>query len=655
MAELLPLLDGARSRAQVLAAARDVAPGDLSGVLDALRGAGVLREAERAEAADALAAGRRRALAAARFVVSGHESWTAAAVKAFRDQGAQAARCAPGGAGQPDLLVSVAGEAPFELSCDVDAGAICIGPLGWPGKAGCWRCADLRRRANAPFADGAATPAADAERLVGLGAQLLAQAACEALCAAREAHRLARHMLAVDAATLSMSRHPVLPAPGCPVCGGPPATGERSGPVCRSDGEALLALADLVDTRVGVINCMVMESAGALGLERPVVATAVTACAPDGAEPPARMPVGWGKGMTPTAAALSAAGEALERYAASLPDARRIVRARMAELPAGEVVDPRDFPLFEARQYARPDFPFAPFDPDIAHPWVAGWRAGIGAPAWIPAMFCYLSFTYEPRQNFCSGTSNGLAAGAGVDDAALRAMLELVERDAFMVSWRTRRPGQPILVDEDWDPELLAVIRGVEALGGAVQVALLPSATGMAAALCLAFGDGVAWPGVTLGLGADPDARAAIRQAVLELGQTGPYLRRLMREGAKVPEGPEAVREMMDHAAYYFDPRRAGAFDYLRHGNGALSWRDLHHGPARSLEGCVAALEQAGIRMWLVDVTSADLAMTPFRVVRAVSPDLQPISFGAGLERGAIRRIAAEAVALPAAYVSPIW
>ncbi|HET6971613.1 MAG TPA: YcaO-like family protein, partial [Phenylobacterium sp.] len=255
----------------------------------------------------------------------------------------------------------------------------------------------------------------------------------------------------------------------------------------------------------------------------------------------------------------------------------------------------------------------------------------------------------------CSGTSNGLAAGYGTDDAALRAMLELVERDAFMASWRTRRGGQRVEVDEDWDPDLAAVIRGIGRLGGEARVTLLPSACGFPVVVCLAFGDGAAWPGVTLGLGADPDARAAIRQAVLELGQTGPYLRRLMREGAAVPAGPQDVREMMDHAAYYFDPSRAVAFDYLWDGADRRAWRHLPTGPSRSLEGCVAAMSKAGIRMALADVTSADLAMTPFRVVRAVSPDLQPISFGAGLERASIRRIAAQAVRLPADYVSPIW
>ena len=44
-------------------------------------------------------------------------------------------------------------------------------------------------------------------------------------------------------------------------------------------------------------------------------------------------------------------------------------------------------------------------------------------------------------------------------------------------------------------------------------------------------------------------------------------------------------------------------------------------------------LRAQGIRVAIVDVTSRDVASGPFRVARAVSPDLMPITFGHGLER----------------------
>ena len=168
--------------------------------------------------------------------------------------------------------------------------------------------------------------------------------------------------------------------------------------------------------------------------------------------------------------------------------------------------------------------------------------------------------------------------------------------------------------------------------------------------LALAFGDGERYPGVTIGLGADLDAAGALRGAILELGQTGPHLRRLMRSGAvPVPQTPAAVQDMLHHAAYYFPAAHAGAFDRLR------SAAPLPPHVESSLPNCAAALTGAGVRVALVDVTSADVATGPFRVVRAVSPDLQGISYGHGFDRAVVKRVRGLGLAHDIPQIHPIW
>jgi thiazole/oxazole-forming peptide maturase SagD family component len=352
---------------------------------------------------------------------------------------------------------------------------------------------------------------------------------------------------------------------------------------------------------------------------------------------------------------LSAVGEAIERYAPSLPDRDRLVWARAEDLD-GAVLDPRAFALYSDDQYAREGFPFPRFDPDARHPWVLGTWLGSAEPVWVPAVFAFLSLTLRPEQQLCQGTSNGLAASTDVEDAALRATLELIERDAFMAAWLEGCPGRRVELDDSLDAPLRQVLAGVEALGAQIELLVLSTSVCGTTALCLALGDGERYPGVTIGLGADLDPRAAIRQAILELAQTGPHLRRLMRSRAlRVPEHPWDVREMIQHAVFYFPKERAVAFDRLRRGAPPVALRDLAPGPAqRSLASCAAALAAANIRVALIDVTSPDVATGPFRVVRAVSPDLQPISYGHGLDPRPVERIRAR-LASPAPPIHPLW
>ena len=224
-------------------------------------------------------------------------------------------------------------------------------------------------------------------------------------------------------------------------------------------------------------------------------------------------------------------------------------------------------------------------------------------------------------------------------------------------AWLTGRPGRPVRIDDSLDPGLRSVLAAIAALGGAVELSLLPDSACGTTALCLARGDGERWPGVTIGLGADLDPRAAIRQAILELGQTGPYLRRMLRAGAlPVPATPADVRQMLDHAAYYLPADRAVAFARL-HGDGpACSISELESSTAeRPLAACAAALAKSGIRVAVVDVTSPDVATGPFRVVRAVSLDLQPISYGFGFDRLPVPRVRALGLAADLPPIHPIW
>jgi ribosomal protein S12 methylthiotransferase accessory factor len=540
------------------------------------------------------------------------------------------------------------------LSIDIRANEALIGPLTLPNRAGCWRCAFERISA----ALGASEPEDSAlsrddisKKITPILIREIQAINSEGL----EESSLVDHVLAIDFKTLNESLHKFIPLAHCDVCGGAaafPSIAHEHVHLSSEDSPEIVleALAGWVDRRTGVISDLFIEPSDDPRVSLPIIAIAAPPHIVEKDGSLHRLPIGWGKGLTISGAVLSAVGEAIERYSASIIDPEKIVWKRPDEFE-GDFLDPRDLALYSEAQYDRDDFPYVRFDSSIPHPWVLGSWLNNAKPVWLPSIFVFLSVELHQEQLIAQGTSNGLAASTDPDDAALRAILELVERDAFMSTWLTSGQAQRIQLDDTLDPRLRTVLEGIEVLGATVELYRLRASRIGTTVLCLALGDGDEYPGVTFGLGCDLDPCAALRQAVLELGQTGPYLRRMMRSGVlKAAADPSGVRVMFDHAAYYFPKERATAFDRLRSNTTPVLLADLKSVAKRSLEDCASALDKAGVRVALVDVTSADVATGPFSVMRAVSPDLQPIWYGYGLERLHKLKVAGD---VPP--INPIW
>lgn len=532
-----------------------------------------------------------------------------------------------------------------------------IGPLTLSNRAGCGNCAFERLTAAATSHTQTPSVLSLEERSEKI-APVIVREVRTIFTDGPQQSELVDYVLAVDFETLDESLHKVIPLSHCAVCGGAAAFPYKlREPLMLSaeDSEEVVlgALEGWVDRRTGVISNLFIEPPKDVSL--PIIATAAPPYVMDKDGSLRRLPIGWGKGLTVSGAVLSAVGEAIERYSASLPDPKRIVYGRPDELD-GEFLDPRDCALYTDQQYEREGFPYVRFDPTVTHQWVLGNWSDNGEPVWVPVLFVFLSVDLHREEFICQGTSNGVAASTDNGDAARRAILELVERDAFMAAWLTGSPGQYVELDDTLDPLLRNLLDGIEALGATVEVYTLPTSVIGTTVLCLAMGDGEQYPGITFGLGTDLDANAALKQAVLELGQTGPQLRRMMRSKTLIaPTHPTSVREMLDHAAYYFPRERASAFDAIRNKRASLRLHDFERVSKRSLADCVSALTSAGVRVALVDVTSADVATGPFRVMRAVSPDLQPIWYGYGLERNPVERIRKMKLAADIPPINPIW
>ncbi len=329
-----------------------------------------------------------------------------------------------------------------------------------------------------------------------------------------------------------------------------------------------------------------------------------------------------GAGLTLAEAAAAAIGEAVERYAASAVPVERFVLATAAELgPAAST--PESFGLFAAAQYDRPGFPFARFTRESRVRWVDGTDLETGVPAWVPAELVYLSDVVlrgEPRVAY--STSSGLACADSWERATTSGLLELLERDAFMLTWSLRL--SPPRLSLAGRPDLERLDHLVFAPAGLEYAALdlsafhdVPTVLGVVRAP-----GGIGALGV--GSAAAPEIGRAWRKALAEAFACRSAGRRLaLLDGDRGLE-PDEITSFEDHIRYYADPDRAEAAGFLIGSTATVEAADAPHLAAGAglLDELVARVRAAGSRAYAVDVTPPDVRAAGLHVMRTVAPGL---------------------------------
>lgn len=567
-----------------------------------------------------------------------------------------------------------------------------VGPLVTPGQTPCWNCFRLRRLANVPRPEDERTfqdavlenpppphPRAYLAPMPPLVGELIALEVVKYLVGGMSP--LVGRVLIYDLMSGESALHTLVRVPWCEVCAqsGPGSRGASPSPPLRGGlpiplrggglpieagepdeprreakgpnpdeavepGELRDLLAGWVDSRVGLVNRLIVSRPKADEPQLPFFSWAILSAFSESRHRGWQPRHGFGKGVTKVEAALSAVGEAIERYSACQWPAA-VHRAPLAALE-GDVLDPRDLALYADEQYARPGFPYARFDSERAIDWVRGRWLDDGSPVWVPALAAYLHYPARPAETFCGVTSNGLAAGGSAANAELRATLELLERDSLMLAWLSRSPPRPLSVDHSLDDAAAEALRQLKRYAPELEFYLLDCEVPVSVVACLSVGDGERWPGVAVGLGADLSPTAAVRKAILEQAQVGLSLRRAMRVGnVEVPGSAKEIRSELDHMNYYVPAERADALAFWRTSvREPVELRSLAEPEANSLSTLRSLLQESALRIALADVTAPDVAESPFRVARALAPGVQQIHFGFGEAQLGNPRLRARAV-----------
>lgn len=339
---------------------------------------------------------------------------------------------------------------------------------------------------------------------------------------------------------------------------------------------------------------------------------------------------GGGSGRSLDEALVAAVGEVAERYSVGWTGDTESVLATADEL-GDQAVPPERFALFSESQYAQDGFPYHRFTKTTRVAWVRGVSLPAGEPVWLPAQLVHMPWPLQPGEvPIGRATSNGLAAHSTLAEAALAGLLEVLERDAFMITWSARLEW-PHLV---WSPtSSLAAFSSVyvEPTGLGVAALDMSAVWNVPCALGVARSRTAGEAPLGVGAGAAATIEIAIEKALDEAIRVRSWARELrIRDphGDGVPP-LDAITRFEDHVAFYAYDANAPRAAFL---DASDERRSAEH--VRSLDGStvgerIAAicslLDREKATAYCVDVTAPDVRAAGLAVARVVAPELCPL------------------------------
>jgi ribosomal protein S12 methylthiotransferase accessory factor len=363
-----------------------------------------------------------------------------------------------------------------------------------------------------------------------------------------------------------------------------------------------------------------------------------------------------GAAATARGAIAKALGEAVERYCAAVyrPDDLIYSCHRDLDEPA---TDPAGYALYTPRQYAAPGFPWRPFDSGTTVGWTRGTSLVTGLPTLVPAAYVYVPYRYRrdrAETPITQPISTGLACGTSVEDATLTALCEVVERDAFTVTWQARL-SRPRIRPDDLPTELGALLDRFRSVGLAVHMVDITTDIACPTVLTIAEGFRPTSPAVAVAAAAHPDPAVALRKSLEELAHTRKFAGQCMDFLPPVPVDVEnehpAVEDQRAHLRFYC-PQEAKPFArFAWAGTEEVRLADLRTSPSRSLDALLANVAATGQDVVALDLTTSDVAELGLHVVRVVVPGCHPLHMGHAFRCKGGERLAT----VPHRFGAPDW
>ncbi|RMH06925.1 MAG: hypothetical protein D6704_06115 [Nitrospirae bacterium] len=340
-----------------------------------------------------------------------------------------------------------------------------------------------------------------------------------------------------------------------------------------------------------------------------------------------------GASTTRERAMAKAMGEAIERYCAAIYEKEAFPLASSAQAPF-PCIPPHEFALYHPAQWTDPSFPYRPFDEQTPVRWCPVVDPLTGETWHVPACMVYLPYLFDSCEPpFTQRISTGLACHTSHQAAAITAICEVIERDAFTITWQARWPRPRIrltsLTHEEQD-----LVNRFHRIGATVTLFDLTLDAHIPTVLAVSRATSQDLPALAFAASTDMSPAQAIRKSLEELAHT--FRLAFQLHASRPPFLPTPhytnVLGKDDHVHLYCNHGSAELAEWIFESHTEIDVSDMPDEstghPEADLSRLLRRIAATGHRALLADVTTPDVQSFGLSAVRALVPGFHPLFLG---------------------------
>lgn len=252
----------------------------------------------------------------------------------------------------------------------------------------------------------------------------------------------------------------------------------------------------------------------------------------------------------------------------------------------------------------------------------------------VPAAYVYLPYVYgETESRIIQNISTGLAFHSSLEMAKITSILEVIERDSFMIFWRNKMAPPKIRICSLPD-YIQCLIHRYNSTFQNLTLFDITTDIKIPTVLAVLRSTAIGNPGLIISASCKTSPEQAIISAIEEVELTRVHCIDFLQSMAlsNVDKTCTEFKNQKDHLLFWYNQQNSKFANFLFDSHIEVEMKDMANiGKStyqEELNLIIQLLSDLDYQILIANITTSDIAWYNLHVVRAIIPQLHPLSFG---------------------------